>query len=40
MLAAWFIRILEVVWLIAAIGYVIFQIQWYRGKIKIKWENK
>lgn len=31
---------LSVFWVILVIGYIVFQIQWYRGKVKITWHKE
>lgn len=33
-------HVLAVIWAIALVGYIIFQIQWKRGKINIRWGKK
>ena len=39
-IALFLIDVLTVIWVIAVIGYIVFSIQWKRGKVKINIKDK
>jgi len=39
-IALFLIDVLTVIWVIAVIGYIVFSIQWKRGKVKINMKDK